>query len=105
MSALAGNDAPRGKHVYSWNLIGTPHAYQGGCADGRRIFVERDANNAHIKIVNDPTLSGTWRILECDGTGTDTAVIQSSLLGSFDVYVRILGENRWHTRRVRRYFV
>ena len=29
LSALAGNDAPRGKHVYSWNLIGTPHAYQG----------------------------------------------------------------------------
>src|SRR5262245_2155701 len=31
ISALAGNGAPRGKHVFNWNLIGTPHDYAGGC--------------------------------------------------------------------------
>ena len=86
--ALAGNGAPRGKLVYSWNLIGTPHDYQGGCGDGRRIFVERDVNNAHIEITN----GDTWSIVDCNGTGGHLAEMTSNDLGIYDVYVRILGK-------------
>ena len=88
LSALAGNGAPRGKHVFNWNLIGTPHDYQGGCGDGRRIFVEREVNNAHIRITN----GNTWSIVDCNGTGGNMATMTSNNLGIYDVYVRILGK-------------
>ena len=89
---LAGNDAPRGKHVFSWNLIGTPHDYQGGCGDGRRIFVERDVNNAHIQISN----GSTWSIVDCNATGGNLADMTSNNLAIYDVYVRILGKPGGH---------
>ena len=86
--ALAGNGAPRGKHVYSWNLIGVPNEYQGDCGDGRRIFVQRDVNNAKIEITN----GSTWSIVDCNGTGSHLAEMTSNDLGIYDVYVRILGK-------------
>ena len=88
LTALAGNGAPRGKHVFNWNLIGTPHDYQGGCGDGRLIFVERGVNNAHITISN----GTTWSIVDCNGTGGNIAEMTSNNLGIFDVYARILGK-------------
>jgi hypothetical protein len=88
LAALAGNGAPRGKHVFNWNLIGTPHDYQGGCGDGRRIFVERGVNNAHITITN----GDQWSIVDCNATGGNMADMTSNNLGIFDVYVRILGK-------------
>ena len=48
--ARTGNGAPSGQLVFSWNLIGTPGDYEGGCGEGRRIFVQRDANHEHILI-------------------------------------------------------
>src|SRR5262245_41709755 len=87
--ALAGNGAPRGKHVFSWNLIGTPHSYQGGCGDGRRIFVERDVKGAQILIQDE---NDGWSIVDCNGTGGHLAVMHSDDLGVFNVYARILGK-------------
>ena len=43
-----GNGAPDGKLVFCWNLIGTPGDYEGGCGNGRRVFVDRGANRAQI---------------------------------------------------------
>ena len=37
LAAQTGNGAPTGKLVFSWNLIGTPGDYEGGCGEGRRI--------------------------------------------------------------------
>jgi hypothetical protein len=91
-TARAGNGAPRGQLVFSWNLIGTPDDYQGGCGDGRRIFVERDVNNAHIQITN----GSTWSIVDCNATGGNMADMTSNDLGIYDVYVRILGKTGGH---------
>jgi hypothetical protein len=87
-TARVGNGAPSGQLVFSWNLIGTPSDYQGGCGDGRRIFVERDVNNAHIQITN----GSTWSIVDCNATGGNIADMTSNDLGLYDVYVRILGK-------------
>src|SRR5262245_55434527 len=88
-AATSGNGAPRGKHVFSWNLIGTPHDYQGGCGDGRRIFVERDAKGAQILIKDE---NDGWGIEDCNATGSNQAVMHSDDLGTFNVYARILGK-------------
>ena len=88
-TALTGNGAPKGRHVFSWNLIGTPGDYEGGCGDGRRIFVERGANHENILIQD---ANDGWRIVQCDATFGDTAVIHSDDLGTFDIYARILGK-------------
>lgn len=88
--AERGNGTPSGaKLVFKWNLIGTPGDYEGGCGNGSRIFVERGASNAHILIQDD---NDGWHIVECDATGGDQAVLHSDDLGTFDVYVRILGK-------------
>ena len=84
-----GNGAPRGRHIFSWNLIGTPGDYEGGCGQGRRVFVERDARQAQI-VFRDH--NDGWHIEQCDATGGDVAEIHSDELGTFDVYARILGK-------------
>lgn len=91
-AALKGNGAPSGQLVFSWNLIGTPGDYEGGCGDGRRIFVERDAHSEHIQITD----GDGWRVLQCDATFGDTALLQSDNLGTYDVYARILGKPNGH---------
>ena len=88
-AALVGNGSPGGKLVFSWNLIGTPKSYTGGCGDGRRIFVERGDHSAHILIQDE---NDGWSIVDCNGTGGNTAVMHSDDLGTFDVYARILGK-------------
>jgi hypothetical protein len=89
LSATTGNGAPRGQLVFNWNLIGTPGDYEGGCGNGRRIFVERGANHEHI-IFQDH--NDGWHIEQCDATFGDTAVIHTDSLGTLDVYARILGK-------------
>src|SRR5262245_19375440 len=84
-----GNGAPAGKLVFNWNLIGTPRTYTGGCGDGHRIFVERDVKNAHITIQD---ANDGWSIVDCNATGGNLAVMHSDQLGTFHVYVRILGK-------------
>jgi len=84
-----GNGAPRGRHIFSWNLIGTPGDYEGGCGQGRRVFVERDARQAQI-VFRDH--NDGWHIEQCDATGGDVAEFHSDELGTFDVYARILGK-------------
>lgn len=83
------NGAPRGRHVFSWNLIGTPGDYEGGCGEGRRVFVERGAKQAQI-LFHDH--NDGWHIEQCDATGGDVAEIHSDDLGTLDVYARILGK-------------
>jgi hypothetical protein len=87
--SVSGNGAPRGRHVFSWNLIGTPGDYEGGCGQGRRVFVERDAKQAQI-LFHDH--DDGWHIEQCDATGGDVAEIHSDSLGTLDVYARIVGK-------------
>src|SRR5688500_10425305 len=68
--ALRGNGSPLGKLVFSWNLIGTPGDYEGGCGQGHRIFVQRDASHEHILLRDH---DDGWHIEECDATFGDTA--------------------------------
>ena len=87
-AAARGNGAPDGKLVFSWNLIGTPGDNEGGCGNGRRVFVDRGASKAQILFENDTD----WSIAQCDATGGDRAVIHSADLAKLDVYARILGK-------------
>jgi hypothetical protein len=87
-AAVSGNGTPGGKLVFSWNLIGVPNDYTGGCGNGSRIFVERGDHSAHILIQD----ASNWSIVDCNGTGGNTAEMTSADLGSFDVYARILGK-------------
>src|SRR5262245_46172147 len=64
-----GNGTPRdAKLVFSFNLIGTPKDYEGGCGSGRRVFVER-GTSATILFRDPDRFPGTpsgWHIEECD---------------------------------------
>src|SRR5262245_64115462 len=88
-AAARGTGSPDGKLVFSWNLIGTPGDYEGGCGNGRRVFVDRGASKAQILFEND--ING-WSIEQCDATGGDRAVINRGDLAHLDVYDRILGK-------------
>jgi len=87
-AGVSGNGAPSGKLIFNWNLIGVPHDYTGGCGNGSRIFVERGDHSAHILIQD----ANNWSIVDCNGTGGNTAEMTSADLGQFDVYARILGK-------------
>jgi hypothetical protein len=79
------------KKVYSFNVIGYPagRTYNGGCGEGNRIFVNREANSAQIRITNS---SSGWNVLDCDATSDRTATLATYQPGLYDVYVRILGK-------------
>ncbi len=84
------------KLEYKWNLIGYPEGkeYTGDCGGGARMFVNRDANHAHIIVVD----GSDWAVLDCNATADNVGVLQSADLGTFDVYVRILGKPGGHLK-------
>ena len=97
VAAAGPNPIPAGsKLVFNFNVLGYPadQTYTGGCGNGHRIFVNREANNAHV-LVQDGSY---WTILDCNATTDHQAVLQSSQLGLYDVYMRILGKPGGHIR-------
>jgi hypothetical protein len=85
---------PGSKLVYNFNMLGYPAGqdYAGGCGNGHRIFVNREASKAQVLIQN-----GTiWDILDCNATADHQAVLQTSEPGLYDVYLRILGKPGGH---------
>jgi hypothetical protein len=94
-AAANPRDIPAGARlVYSFEVLGYPagQAYNGGCGNGHRIFVNREANKAQILVTN----GNFWTILDCNATSDHQARLQSSQLGIFDVYTRILGKPGGH---------
>lgn len=79
------------KLVYSFNLIGYPAGkeYTGGCGNGRRIFVNRDARHAHILLTD--TDDGWW-IEDCNATSDNQAILHTDGANVYELYVRILGK-------------
>src|SRR5438067_10016943 len=55
------------KLQFSFNVIGYPEGktYQGDCGDGHRIFVNRGAKGAQVRIVNSAT---SWAVEDCNAT-------------------------------------
>src|SRR6266487_2552306 len=91
--AAAANprDIPAGaKLVYNFEVLGyrAGQTYNGGCGNGHRIFVNREANSAHILVTN----GSFWTVLDCNATSDHQAMLQSSQVGIYDVYTRILGK-------------
>jgi len=82
------------KLAYNFNVLGYPagQAYSGGCGNGHRIFVNREASKAQVLVQN----GGSWDILDCNATSDHQAVLQTSEPGLYDVYVRILGKPGGH---------
>ena len=76
------------KKVYQWMLIGRPNAFNGECGEGNRIFVEADDNHAHLVIVD----GNSWDIKNCNGTGSNRAVLQSAEAGSYKIYASAKGK-------------
>ena len=95
--AVPGDITPGSKLVYSFNLIGYPdgRTYEGGCGNGHRIFVNRDAKGAQLIVRNS---AGGWDITDCNATIGKTAELRTSDVGTFDIYVRILGKPGGHIR-------
>jgi hypothetical protein len=89
--AVPGGIPDGSKLVYNFNVIGYPsdQSYNGGCGNGHRIFVNRDARGAQVLIQNS---SGGWDILDCNATADHRAVLATSEVGMLDIYVRILGK-------------
>jgi hypothetical protein len=91
-SALgAPAEIPAGsKLVYNFNLIGYPAGkeYTGGCGNGHRLFVNREANKAQVLVTN----GTSWDVVDCNATADHQATLQTSEPGLYDVYVRILGK-------------
>jgi hypothetical protein len=76
------------KKVYQWMLIGRPNPFNGECGEGNRIFVEADDNHAHLVITD----GNSWNILNCNATGKNKAVLQSSEAGSYKIYASAKGK-------------
>ena len=79
------------KLVFNFNLLGFPKdkPYTGDCGQGHRIFVNRDAKGAQVRVTN----SGTdWAVVDCNATSDHQAVLATNQSGLYDVYVRILGK-------------
>src|SRR2546422_9736292 len=78
------------KLVFNFNVLGYPagQSYDGGCGNGHRIFVNREASKARVLVQN-----GTnWTIVDCNATADHQAVLQSGQVGLYDIYMRILGK-------------
>lgn len=92
-SAIANpSPIPAGsKLVFNFNLIGYPASkpYTGDCGDGHRIFVNRDAKGAQLRVTNDTV---GWSIVDCNATADHQATLATSDVGIYDIYVRILGK-------------
>ncbi len=89
------NPIPAGsKLVFNFQLLGYPagHDYAGGCGNGHRIFVNREASKAQVLVQNGPI----WTVVDCNATSDHRAVLQSSQVGIYDIYVRILGKPGGH---------
>lgn len=86
---------PGSRLVFNFNVIGHPanRPYDGNCGDGHRIFVNRDANNARVLVRNS---AGGWSIEDCNATSDHTAILGTSDVGIYDIYVRILGKPGGH---------
>lgn len=78
------------KLAYNFNVIGYPagQEYTGGCGNGHRIFVNREANKAQVLVRN----GSSWDVVDCNATSDHQAVLQTNEPGLYDVYVRILGK-------------
>ena len=94
-SANPKNITPGSKMVFNFNVIGFPagNTYDGNCGDGHRIFVNREANNAHVVVTN--STSG-WSIQDCNATSDHSAVLATNEVGTYDIYARILGKPGGH---------
>lgn len=96
LPALSGAnppDIPDGWHkVYQFNLIGHPGEYTGGCGEGNRVFVERDARGATMLITD----GDSWDIVECNATGHNRAEMTTRDAGHYAVFVRMLGRPGGH---------
>jgi len=92
-TSLCANPAgiPAGsKLAFNFNVIGYPKgSYDGNCGDGHRIFVNRDAKNAQVLVQNSTT---GWSIVDCNATSDHQAVLATSDVAIYDIYVRILGK-------------
>lgn len=90
-------DIPAGsRKVYQFNLIGYPEGqeYTGGCGNGNRLFVNRGANHAHVLVTN----GSSWDVTDCNATSDNWGELTTNEAGSYDVYVRILGQPGGHLR-------
>lgn len=93
-TAASANPAPipaGSKLVFNFNVIGYPagKSYGGDCGDGHRIFVNRDAKGAVVRIVNSTT---DWSVVDCNATSDHAAALATNQAGIYDIYVRILGK-------------
>ncbi len=79
------------RKVFGFNLIGHPNEYTGGCGEGHRIFVDRNAKHAHIVVRHDA--GDGWHIEDCNATARGgRAELHAQETGEFYMYVRILGK-------------
>jgi hypothetical protein len=93
-AAASANPAPipnGSKLVFNFNVIGFPigKGYQGDCGQGHRIFVNRDAKGAQVRVENSET---GWSVVDCNATADHQAVLATNQAGIYDIYVRILGK-------------
>ena len=84
------------KLEYSFNLIGYPEGqeYTGGCGNGRRIFVNRNASHAHILVTN----GATWVVTDCNATADNRGELTTSNVDQYFIFVRILGKPGGHLK-------
>jgi hypothetical protein len=79
------------KLQFNFNVIGYPagKSYDGNCGDGHRIFVNREAKGAQVRVTNSTT---GWSIEDCNATSDHQAVLATNQAAIYDIYVRILGK-------------
>jgi hypothetical protein len=90
-------DIPAGwRKVYQFNMIGYPEGqeYQGGCGQGDRLFVNRDAHHAHVLVTN----GSSWDVTDCNATADNQGELTTSEVSKYAVFARILGRPGGHIR-------
>ncbi len=99
--ALLGASAPIGpvqgplpqgaKRVFNFSVVGCPEGpiRDRRPLDGGRIFVDRDAAGARVRI--ERTAPG-WSVSDGDATSNHPATLAAGKPGIYDVYVKVLGD-------------
>jgi len=81
------------KRVFDFDVVGYPAGrnYSGDGVGERRIFVNRNAKHAEVRI---QSTEGDWGILDCNATFDSKAALTARQAAIYDVYVRLLDTGR-----------
>jgi hypothetical protein len=86
-------ELPEGsKRVFDFTIVGCPAGEsKDPVGSSREIYVTRDAEDARVQI---ESVDSSWRVTDANGTRNHAARLAAGGSGIYDVYVRVLTDER-----------